>query len=160
MIYDGTNEDIATSDQIYLRNLPTLACRTLSGSTSTFARASSFTASPWVNSQSHISTSATTPDNYVGSLQTPTATPSKEPPRSGTRYLFTDSEIELLTRNAEEVLELHEHFLKELRLVMEPLGYSMDPEESDEDTAEFQARRTERIEAAIGAVSTKFATEV
>lgn len=78
------------------------------------------------------------------------------------RRLFTDIEVGLLKRNAEEVLQLHEHFVEELRAVVAPLGYSMifSPSSDGHTEAMGVSPNTENIDAAIGIVSTKFATEV
>ena len=67
--------------------------------------------------------------------------------------MFTDSEIETLTRNAEEILQLHEHFVRELRAILEPLSFTMDQDQDD-------YKHLDNLDAAIRAVSTKFATEV
>lgn len=80
--------------------------------------------------------------------------------KSVSRYLFSDTEIELLTRNADEILQLHEHFVEELQIVMAPLGYLMEAPQSAGDLELYQKDRIEKIDEAIGIVSTKFATEV
>lgn len=142
--------------QIYLRNLASVACR--SPSSSTFGRASaSFTSGPWVHSYSQLqavalSSSTTLPDTHA--TQFPTKEPWKQPPR----YLFSEGEIEILTRNAEELLLLHEQFVRELRALLEPLGFPMDQLESDKIGEQQKDIKT--LDAAIRAVSTKFATEV
>lgn len=68
--------------------------------------------------------------------------------------MFTDSEIETLTRNAEELLQLHEHFVRELRAILEPLNFTMDQDQDD------GYQHLDNLDAAIQVVSTKFATEV
>jgi hypothetical protein len=83
----------------------------------------------------------------------------KEQTKSSARYLFTNQEVELLTRNAEELLQLHEHFVQELRTDMTPLGFPMHTPQGIEDI-KCQEERIQETDAAIRAVSTKFATEV
>lgn len=39
--------------------------------------------------------------------------------------MFSDNEIELVTRNIEEILSFHEAFIDELRTALIPLGFSM-----------------------------------
>lgn len=68
--------------------------------------------------------------------------------------MFTDHEVELLTRNAEDILRLHEHFAEELRLSLEPLGYAMN------DDVHSGYQNLSNLDDAIRIVSTKFATEV
>ena len=95
-----------------------------------------------------MSSSATLPEtqnlsyNYV-----------KEPPKP--RYIFSDGDLEMLTRNGEELLQLHEHFVRELGAVLQPLGFTMDPHSNDVHYAQLQ-----NLDDAIRAVSAKFATEV
>ena len=71
-------------------------------------------------------------------------------------------------RNAEEILQLHENFMTELRVLLEPLGFSM---EHDGDLVAFDPSKIGResgalhvqlqnLNEAIRLVSTKFATEV
>ena len=127
-------------------------------SSSTFGRASSsFTAGPWVQSYAQLqaaalSSSITLPEAQNASFSTPIS--AKESSKTQPRYLFTDSEIDALTRNAEEILQLHEHFVRELRVILEPLGFTMDQDQDDSH------QHIDNLDAAIRAVSTKFATEV
>jgi RhoGEF domain len=135
-----------------------LAVRALPSS-STFGRASSsFTAGPWVQSYAQLqaaalSSSITLPEAQNASFSTPVS--AKESSKTQSRYLFTDSEIEALTRNAEEILQLHEHFVRELRAILEPLGFTMDQDYQDDSH-----QHIDNLDAAIRVVSTKFATEV
>ncbi|KAH9482554.1 hypothetical protein JR316_0004654 [Psilocybe cubensis] len=149
--------DLKALVTVYLRNLPTLAVRPLSTS-STFSRASSsFATGPWIHSYAQLqatalSSSATLPDtqNIPSSASASIQTPAKV----NLRYLFSDSELESLTRNAEEILSLHEHFVRELRAILDPLGIAVD--HVDEDHGHHHLAR---LDDAIRAVSTKFATE-
>lgn len=147
--------DLKALVTVYLRNLPTLAARSLTTS-STFGRASaSFTSGPWVYSYTQlqaaaISSSATLPETQNLS----SSTSSVKEPKTNSRYLFSDTQLESLTRNAEEILQLHEHFVKELRYILEPLGFAM-----EHDNEQGYAHLG-NLDSAIRAVSTKFATEV
>lgn len=85
---------------------------------------------------------------------------TKEQTKGAPRYLFTDQEVELLTRNAEDILQLHEQFVRDLRDEMGPLGFPMEAHERLEDLEKHQAEFGHNTDAAIRAVSTKFATEV
>lgn len=145
--------------KVYLRNLPPLAARSLTSST-TFGRASSsFTSGPWIHSYTQLqatalASSSTLPDTAQNATS-PVSASLKEPSKVNSRYLFTDNELESLTRNAEEILQLHEHFVRELRVILEPLGFTMEMNEND-----LGHEHLANLNAAIRAVSTKFATEV
>jgi hypothetical protein len=125
---------------------------------STFGRASaSFTSAPWASSYTHLQpgtlpTSATTD----GSSATLLASTVKEVPKPNIRFLFTDSELELVTRNAEDILQLHELFVRELQVALEPLGFVMEEDIHKPPTPE----QLDNLESAIRVVSAKFATEV
>ncbi|KAJ7044505.1 hypothetical protein C8F04DRAFT_1388874 [Mycena alexandri] len=130
---------------IYLRNLHTL-CRTPS---ITFGRGSSSRN----NSYTHLSKTSVLSDHGLHPLTTLHAKP-----KPSARPLFTEAEIGLLTRNAEEVLQLHENFVEELRTAILPLGFPMEPLGVQADGLE-QKERIRNIDAVVGEVSTKFATE-
>lgn len=98
---------------------------------------------------SALSSSTTLPE-----AQNTSPVSAKESSKIQSRYLFTDTEIETLTRNAEEILQLHEHFVRELRTILEPLSFTMDQDQDD------GRQHINNLDAAIRAVSTKFATEV
>jgi hypothetical protein len=86
--------------------------------------------------------------------------------RSSPRYLFSDTEIETLTRNAEEILQLHEHFVEELQAAVSPFGFTMTVSTSgisgDMHNQQKQGIDSagENVGAAIGAVATVFVTKV
>lgn len=142
---------------MYLRNLPTLVTRTPSFN-STFGRASaSFTSAAWASSSSHLQAAALTTSNTTdGCSTTLSAPPIKEPLKPHNRYLFADTELELVTRNAEEILQLHERFVSELQEALEPLGFKMQSDIDEQPTHD----QADKLESAIRAVSAKFATEV
>ncbi|KAF5388013.1 hypothetical protein D9615_000544 [Tricholomella constricta] len=153
--------DLRALVTVYLRILPTLACRP--PPSTPFGRASSsFTSSPWVNSYSHIhaatlSTSSTTLSDSAAT-QSLSSSQTKELPKSP-RYLFTNHEVEVLTRNAEEILQLHEQFVRELRMDVSPLGFPMDAYFRSNDLEKAKGQAIQNADAAIRIVSTKFATE-
>ena len=156
-----TNSCNSSHLQVYLRSLPTLVGRTLASS-NTFGRASSsFTTGPWIQTYNQAQAQASTGDSSSTTLSDthdlPTSTSStpKEPAKPNSRYIFSDQDVELLTRNAEEILQLHEQFVRELRIILEPLGYSMEHDEDDHSHEHLA-----NLDAALRAVSTKFATEV
>lgn len=76
------------------------------------------------------------------------------------RHIFKDSEVDVLTRNAEEVLQFHENFVEELRTAMTPFGFRMDLSSERPSDEEIPEASTENIDEGIAIVSTKFATEV
>ncbi|KAJ7682630.1 hypothetical protein DFH06DRAFT_1161694 [Mycena polygramma] len=135
--------DLRALFSIYLRNLHTL-CRTPSG---TFGRGSASR----TNSYTQLPKTSVLSDQALHPLTTIHA---KSKPSS--RHLFTASEIDLLTRNAEEVLQLHEDFVEQLRAAVLPLGFRVElPGVGDFEEKEL----IRNIDAAIGEISTKFATE-
>ncbi|KAJ7507978.1 hypothetical protein B0H11DRAFT_1969567 [Mycena galericulata] len=136
--------DLRALFSIYLRNMPTL-CRTASA----FGRGSNSRN----NSYTHLPKTSVLSDQGLHPL---TTIHTKSKPSA--RQLFTDREVDLLTRNAEEVLQLHENFVEELRVAMLPLGFSMDLPGTPVDELE-EKERIRNIDAAVGEVSTKFATE-
>ncbi|KAJ6539508.1 hypothetical protein B0H19DRAFT_362823 [Mycena capillaripes] len=134
--------DLRALFSIYLRNLPTL-CRTPAG---TFGRGSSSR----TNSYTHLPKTSVLSDQALHPLTTIHAKPKPS------ARLFTDREIDLLTRNAEQVLQLHENFVEELRAAVLPLGFPM----NSSGTGDLDEKELNRnIDAAVGRVSTKFATE-
>jgi hypothetical protein len=146
--------------KVCLRNLPTLVMRSLC-STSTFASFTTGPSSSWMHSSTSHASSITGQSTELSNVPTPPSTSSyyKAP---SSRFLFTDHEVELLTRNGEEILQLHEHFVKELCMVLEPLGFSS---ESDEYKGPREAHIADllqlaNVDEAIRVVSTKFSTEV
>ncbi|KAJ3545389.1 hypothetical protein NMY22_g2471 [Coprinellus aureogranulatus] len=152
----GYLADLKAFVTVYLRNLPTLVTRT--PTLSTFGRASSFTAGPWP-SPSHLQPGAipsipSSATSDIANVSLP-ASPSKEIPKPNVRYLFTDNELELVSRNAEDILQLHDRFLMELQETLEPFGFS--PQEDVDEPP--SATQLQHLEPAIRIVSSKFATE-
>ncbi|KAJ7498755.1 hypothetical protein FB451DRAFT_1014407, partial [Mycena latifolia] len=136
--------DLRALFSIYLRNLPTL-CRTASP----FSRGSSSRN----NSYTHLPKTSVLSDQGLHPLTT-----LQSKPKPTARHLFTDREVGLITRNAEEVLHLHENFVDELRAAMLPLGFPLELPGAPAEMLEEQ-ERIHNIDAAVGAVTTKYATE-
>ncbi|KAG6903483.1 hypothetical protein C0995_005506 [Termitomyces sp. Mi166 len=157
--------DLRALVTVYLRILPTLVCRP--PPSTTFGRASqSFASSPWVNSHSYTAAAAAAAsasasaisDSYaVSSLS---SSQSKDLQKTTQRYLFTNLEVEILTRNAEEILQLHEQFLRELRKEITPLGFHLEAYKRSGDPAKTLNLAMQNTDAAIRIISSKFATEV
>lgn len=80
--------------------------------------------------------------------------------------MFSDQEVELVTRNIEEILQFHEAFIDELRVELTPLGFCMISEDGREMTnaSHIKQKQTghpeQNLEAAIGIVSKKFTNQV
>jgi hypothetical protein len=71
--------------------------------------------------------------------------------------MVSEAQFKTVTRNAGEILQLHEHFVDELRVAMSQLGFPMTGDKVDHSEAFPSA---ECIDDAIRVVSTKFAVEV
>ncbi|KAK1229535.1 hypothetical protein PQX77_007423 [Marasmius sp. AFHP31] len=154
-------QDLRILVSTYLRNVPTL---TRIPSTGAFGRNSSFTSISRNSSHTQLygGMSGTSPIgiDFHGGLQPMT---SLQTEKTVARHLFTDMEVEMLTRNAEEVLQFHERFVKELKISMNSLGIPMETADdlrtSNDPIPERLMPGVDNVDAAIAAVSTKFATE-
>jgi hypothetical protein len=76
------------------------------------------------------------------------------------RYILSDTELEVVTRNAEELLRLHEHFVNDMQVAISALGFPTPFEKHLHDGIIDGVPPPEHIDTAIRIVSTKFATEV
>jgi len=93
----------------------------------------------------------------VSSLSSSSELPNGKEKDKGTPRLFLSNvEVEILTRNVEDILLLHELFVSGLREAVAPFGFRMTLEEGGGD----DPPPVDRIDAAIRAVATKFTTEV
>lgn len=130
-------------------------------STSTFASFTTGPSSSWMHSSTSYASSITGPSTDIQNVLTPPSTTSY-PKAPSSRFLFTEHEVELLTRNGEEILQLHEHFVKELCMVLEPLGFSRESDEGGDPREPNVADllQLSNVDEAIRIVSTKFSTEV
>ncbi|KAG6831396.1 hypothetical protein H0H92_010998 [Tricholoma furcatifolium] len=150
--------DLRALVTVYLRIIPTLVVRP--PPTTTFSRASSsFTSSPWINAHTLATTSASSSAINSDGTAPLTSSPSKDPQRPTTRYLFTNLEVEVLTRNAEEILQLHEQFVRELRTEMAPLGLHLNASQRSADPVKTLSLAMRNTGTAIRIVSAKFAAE-
>ena len=78
-----------------------------------------------------------------------------------TRHLFSASDLDAITRNAEEILEFHESLVHHLRQVVSPLGISMSPREClVENSTHSHCNSPADVHRAINAVSTVFVDHV
>ncbi|KAH0839929.1 hypothetical protein J3R83DRAFT_883 [Lanmaoa asiatica] len=74
-----------------------------------------------------------------------------------TRHLFSASDLDAITRNAEEILEFHERLVRQLRQVISPFGISMNPRETLPQNAGQSLRKFPiDVHRVINAVSTVF----
>ncbi|KAF8914188.1 hypothetical protein CPB84DRAFT_1840921 [Gymnopilus junonius] len=146
----GYLTDLKAMVTVYLRNLPTLAVKPLITG-ATFSRSSaSFASGPWVPSYTQLQAAALSSSYTLTETQNSHVKEVSAKPR----FIFSDADIEFLARNGEEILQLHEHFIRELRIILEPLGFTMEPLRDDGEYTHL-----DNLDAAIRAVSAKFATE-
>jgi hypothetical protein len=88
------------------------------------------------------------------------------PKEKNKRHLLTHAQLQAVTRNAGEILQLHEHFVDDLRGAMAPLGFPMNLHESQDCqeaswiSPDIAIPETKCIDEAIRVISTKFAVEV
>jgi hypothetical protein len=83
---------------------------------------------------------------------------SKEKSKNPPRPLFSATEIRILSRNAVDILRLHELFVEELRSEMAPFGFHLVLD--DYDVVKGPNVPPGGIDVAIRAVAAKFTTEV
>jgi hypothetical protein len=80
--------------------------------------------------------------------------------------MFSDEDLELVTRNIEEILRFHEIFVDELRTALIPLGFSMSNDGSEIGEMLHMKQKKDikspdpPLEAAIAVVSTIFTHKV
>ncbi|KAK0191112.1 hypothetical protein F5146DRAFT_930470, partial [Armillaria mellea] len=148
--------DLRVLVTIYLRNLSTVTCRTPSGSA--FGRTSSFTSASRSSSNTHLHSPLSASSGNLSDLQ-PLTTITLRDGKAQPRYLFTNSDIELLARNAEQVLQFHENFVEEVRAALTPLGFPVESTDNLGTGLGIGNGGIDNLEACISFVSTKFATE-
>ncbi|KAJ4478294.1 hypothetical protein J3R30DRAFT_3703023 [Lentinula aciculospora] len=146
-------QDLRILVSIYLRQIPALTLKRSSSTSSTFGLNSSFSALSRANSSVNLNNITS---SYVQPL---TSFTSKDREKSPARRIFKSTEIDVLTRNADEVLRFHEHFVEELRSTMAPFGFSMELSSEHSSDEEIPEGSLKNIDAGIAIVSTKFATE-
>jgi hypothetical protein len=79
--------------------------------------------------------------------------------------MFSDDELELVTRNIEEILRFHEVFVDELRTALIPLGFSMSYDGSEAGDMLHMKKKgigppEPPLEAAIAVISEIFTHQV
>jgi hypothetical protein len=74
--------------------------------------------------------------------------------------MFSNEEVELVTRNIEEILHFHEDFVDELRTALMPLGFFMSSNGSEGNDALHIGSPELHLEAAIEVVSKMFTRQV
>lgn len=141
--------DLRTLVKVYLRSLSTWPCKGFGA----FSRSSSFTSASRANSMSHLHSSNVAPLTPIDAKISPT----KEKDR---RFMFSPSDIDALSRNIEDILQLHERFVDELHALMAVFDFPI----PSSDTEAEQFRRDpdpwlSKVDDATRAVSSKFATE-
>ena len=88
---------------------------------------------------------------------------SKEKDKTSMRQIFSSSEIDLITRNAEDILKFHEQLVYELQTLVSSLGFPMVPDGSGSivtDTQRHDAHSLEMLGSALDAVALKFIERV
>ncbi|KAI5830560.1 hypothetical protein K523DRAFT_20646 [Schizophyllum commune Tattone D] len=137
---------------IYLRNLANLTSRP------SFSRSgSSFTSISRVNSANsiHNALALTTVDGQGVQHLSPTSGKEKDKGR----VILNAVEMDIMMRNAEDIMQLHEEFIDELREALLPHGIRMGVVRSEEGWPELNDQSDCDIDSAIGVVATKFAVE-
>ncbi|KAG1759832.1 hypothetical protein EDD22DRAFT_782023 [Suillus occidentalis] len=78
--------------------------------------------------------------------------------KSSMRHVFSPADLDLITRNMEEILKFHEQLVCELRALVSPLGFPMilDGARSVAIKQKEYARNLETLHLALDAVATKF----
>ncbi|KIJ70111.1 hypothetical protein HYDPIDRAFT_104782 [Hydnomerulius pinastri MD-312] len=79
---------------------------------------------PYLNGTTQLASGTPLSESYCGSTSM-YPLPGKEKDKSAIRHLFSASDLDAITRNAEEILEFHEILVRELKAVVSPFGFSM-----------------------------------
>ena len=80
--------------------------------------------------------------------------------------MFSDEEIDLVTRNVEDIFHFHQDFVDDLRMALEPLGFSLTVEGSESPVLVHSKEKkgigppSDALEAAIAAVADKIKVQV
>ncbi|THV08383.1 Dbl homology domain-containing protein [Dendrothele bispora CBS 962.96] len=150
--------DLKILVSVYLRHIPALKRSSIS---SAFSRNASFTALS-ASGTSYAPLGGGVPMVLVIDQPSPATLIQREREKNVVRHLLTDSEVDTLTRNAEEMLQFHEQFVEELKLAMTPLGFPVELITRDWESIISPDKYREgigNVDAGIAIVSTKFATE-
>jgi hypothetical protein len=88
---------------------------------------------------------------------------TKEKDKSLVRQIFSTADIDLITRNAEDILKFHEQLVDELRALVSPLGFPMILDGADTNVTGMQKQITYSLEtlgSVLDAVAMKFIERV
>ncbi|KAH7914400.1 hypothetical protein BJ138DRAFT_1143944 [Hygrophoropsis aurantiaca] len=175
--------DLKILVSVYLRLLPILTCRpatspshfssasnlsfSRSQSSSTMAaplnenvRASSYSYLPGLNSP--VPTKIFSESQSISFHQPNNTYVPRERNKYVSRHLFSSAGLDLITRNAEELLKIHEHFVQELQAAIAPFGFFMALESSHGDIDSARQRRqgigtsSDNLQGALYAVASLF----
>ncbi|KAG1783166.1 hypothetical protein EV702DRAFT_959925 [Suillus placidus] len=159
--------DLKVLVTVYLRLLPGLTTRSSLGM-SHFSRSASPASSPpssnpAVRTQSvyHLSTPVpfTPCENILPVVSDPPVLVAVTKEKSMMRPVFSPADLDLITRNMEEILKFHEQLVRELRALVSPLGFPMILDGASRGVTIMQkeyTRNLETLRSALDAVATKF----
>lgn len=106
------------------------------------------------------STYSVTSESHPSGPALPHPTPARVE-KCAMRHLFSASDLDAITRNAEEILEFHESLVHQLRQVVSPFGISMSSREIlSENGIQSLLNSSIDVHRAINAVSTVFVDHV
>ncbi|EGO27863.1 hypothetical protein SERLADRAFT_435630 [Serpula lacrymans var. lacrymans S7.9] len=170
---------------VYLRLLPVLTNRPIT-SPSHFSTSSNLTLShfsrspsssfamtalnpsPRANSSSHVAElNQSVSSGPSGGQVTPPGASflAREKDKNASRYLFSSRDLDLVTRNAEDLLNFHEKFVRELQATVAPLGFSttydayQSSSEASGQQADLDIPSFRNLNAAIEAICKQFAAQ-
>lgn len=162
--------DLKVLVTVYLRLLPSLTTRlphppSSSLGMSHFSRSASPafnppSSNPTVRAQSIYRLSTPVPFSPCENI--PPAPPALIPvtkEKSLMRHVFSPADLDLITRNMEEILKFHEQLVCELRALVSPLGFPMILDGASGGVTIMQkeyTRNLETLHSALDAVATKF----
>jgi uncharacterized membrane protein YgdD (TMEM256/DUF423 family) len=145
--------DLRALVNVYLRNLATLD-RKPTGSSSAFSRSSSFVYSSRPSSSTQLHSVI---DGSSEAIHPLTAPQGKEKERGHSRRIFTNAQVQLLSRNADEIVRFHERFVEQLETIVTQMGFPMPAHDSEPQSP--RKEQLAKVNNVIRAVSGKFATE-
>ncbi|KAG1815563.1 uncharacterized protein BJ212DRAFT_1357253 [Suillus subaureus] len=165
--------DLKVLVTVYLRLLPGLTTRlphppSSSLGMSHFSRTTSPafnppSLNPAVRTQSVYHLSTPVPfspcENIPPVISRPPALIAATKEKSLMRHVFSPVDLDLITRNMEEILKFHEQLVCELRALVSPLGFSMVLDGASGGVTIMQkeyTRNLETLHSALDAVATKF----
>ena len=111
---------------------------------------------PHLGGSTYSVTSAHPGDSHPSAPALPHSTPARME-KCTMRHLFSASDLDAITRNAEEILEFHESIVHQLRQVVSPFGISMSSRDIlIENSGQSHRNSPINVNRAINAVSTVF----